>query len=501
MSKKRAIFQPLGLATILTLGFGVVIGLLVGWFEYFGEGIRGGGTIYEYISVSTDGTVFIQQINVKPGSYTSYKYFSLERKEISLKKDWEGLPNATLVGPGTLDKIGSPPGIENRIAAFRGREQPNNPDETDNWYFIHNGAMDGKGYFAGYNGRFKNCIGYIGLKGSSPDLPPPEEWFPMEGRKMQQTSIAMNAGFFRRTSTVPSRGWHSEEFEIPDWKVVFISGNRLLDVDLTNGQVQTLATSPDMISVAELLSYAASPNADATSGRQFHQHIVLRTSDRILILDAKGKQLYSYIIPKAAQMSDFYFSELGDEKALLHYSPNKLSYFSRNRTLLWIDRDGKILRRKDVALESTYSLEITSYDAWKFALGVPASVAMIGYAAVAAPMSYLGEETAPNYTEALKRSVSETWLPLVAVCILSAVLAWFCYRRQRRMAQPWAWIWAGFVFLFGVPGFLGYLFHRRWPVLETCHVCGHAVPHDRENCSACGSEFPRLAPKGIEVFA
>jgi predicted amidophosphoribosyltransferase len=58
-----------------------------------------------------------------------------------------------------------------------------------------------------------------------------------------------------------------------------------------------------------------------------------------------------------------------------------------------------------------------------------------------------------------------------------------------------------FVFILGVPGLLAYRFHRRWPVLEACPACKQDVPHDREACSHCGSEFPRPEPKGTEVFA
>jgi hypothetical protein len=48
---------------------------------------------------------------------------------------------------------------------------------------------------------------------------------------------------------------------------------------------------------------------------------------------------------------------------------------------------------------------------------------------------------------------------------------------------------------------VGYLFHRRWPVMDACPACGRPVPRDRDSCAACGAEFPPPALKGIEVFA
>jgi predicted amidophosphoribosyltransferase len=58
-----------------------------------------------------------------------------------------------------------------------------------------------------------------------------------------------------------------------------------------------------------------------------------------------------------------------------------------------------------------------------------------------------------------------------------------------------------FVLLGGIPALLGYLWHRRWPVLEPCPACGQVVPRDREQCARCGVEFPVPKRHGIEVFA
>ena len=41
-----------------------------------------------------------------------------------------------------------------------------------------------------------------------------------------------------------------------------------------------------------------------------------------------------------------------------------------------------------------------------------------------------------------------------------------------------------------MPGWIGYRFGRRWPVIEPCPACGRPVPRDREVCAACHREFP-----------
>src|SRR4030067_683646 len=72
-----------------------------------------------------------------------------------------------------------------------------------------------------------------------------------------------------------------------------------------------------------------------------------------------------------------------------------------------------------------------------------------------------------------------TWPGLLISLVLSAGALWVCVRRQRQYALPWTPIWAVFVFVFGIPGLLGYLFHRAWPVREECPACGEPSPHDR----------------------
>ena len=58
-----------------------------------------------------------------------------------------------------------------------------------------------------------------------------------------------------------------------------------------------------------------------------------------------------------------------------------------------------------------------------------------------------------------------------------------------------------FAFIFGLPGWIAYRFHRTWPVLEECPACHQPSPRDREDCLDCGKAFPPPPLKGIEVFA
>jgi hypothetical protein len=101
----------------------------------------------------------------------------------------------------------------------------------------------------------------------------------------------------------------------------------------------------------------------------------------------------------------------------------------------------------------------------------------------------------------LRRALFDTWPQSLVQIILSAVLGWMCWRRQRLDTERGTWAWMTFVVLFGLPGWLGYIWHRRWPVLAACPACGRKAPRDREDCAGCLAEFPLRSLTGAELFA
>ncbi len=97
--------------------------------------------------------------------------------------------------------------------------------------------------------------------------------------------------------------------------------------------------------------------------------------------------------------------------------------------------------------------------------------------------------------------VKASILPFLVIAAISLGLAIWCYVRHRQYSKHGALTWAIFVFLFGAPGFIGYLLHRRWPATEKCANCGTTSPRDRDACLNCNTEFPLPALTGIEIFA
>jgi hypothetical protein len=503
MSTRNKILKPLGLALILTLGFGIFIGAIAFWCIAIGGGFNTPSDVFEFLQILADGTPAIVQR--ERHSVTS-SYRSLDGKEL-MKADildgnelvnanyHQSLDGGELAGPVDLESVRFPLDAENRIQPF----SDNLPSPTI-WYFIHDGKLDGKGYFMGFDSRSKSCVGYLGRQGACSDVPPAENWFSMDGRKMSANRMWVRPGFFpgfRRdyiTTIYDIDSFYSRGFK----NVAMISGDELLQINFQNRLITTLLKSSNMVSVARFPTAAAFQNKPKSDEKSKY-FLAVRTSVSVILFDAEGKRIQTFVIPEDLRGELFTFYVIGDEKALVlreRRHPN----CKVGEQLTWIDVSGKVLRQEEVTLLGRDLHPFSKAYGWETAFAVPAPVAML-FIMVAGPMSYIDLKVETNYSSAFVRFLPNIWPQLLVVCILGTILAWFCYRRQRRMALPWTCVWVGFVFLFGVPGFLGYLFHRRWPVLEKCHVCEHAVPHDREKCSSCGSEFPVPTQKGIEVFA
>jgi hypothetical protein len=131
----------------------------------------------------------------------------------------------------------------------------------------------------------------------------------------------------------------------------------------------------------------------------------------------------------------------------------------------------------------------------------PTALPMDAFLLAGGPL--LSQATSPSsYTESLAQFVTDLLAGLIGIHLLCGMLAWVSYRHGSLYALPRSHrlAWAAFVFLFGLPGWIGFLTHRRWPVLERCPSCTQQVPADRDACSACAKPFPESALKGIEVF-
>ncbi len=206
MSKPTGILRPLGLAAVLAIGFGAVFALAAGWGISIWDSLRHGERVGESVMVRQDGTPLIQ-CNRYDGYQSHATYHTLDGSEVPEPVEhvtnlW--LEGASLRMPGRGWPL-FPLDGEDRVWRFHdGLENWEN-----SWYFVDDGARDGRGYFVGYDGQSKLRAGFIGRDGFRPDQPPVEQWFPMDGVKLARTGhspepkttprmASTNHGCFRR---------------------------------------------------------------------------------------------------------------------------------------------------------------------------------------------------------------------------------------------------------------------------------------------------------------
>ena len=480
MKKKTYLLHSLGLAALLSVGFAIVLGILVMWCVTVFQS-KSNWEYSESIGVYQDGPVIYRCAPLSPQTET----LTLDRKKIENLDGKLHAFSATLEGTRKLEHVEFPLHGYERIAALSdGGEPPNY------WYFIHDGKREGKGYFVGFNSRSKSFIGYIGQNGLVQALPKQDDWFPFDGRKLGDYEMpglqpAIRASYEPNVMINSSYG--------RSYRPVMISGDRLLQIDLHTGVSRELMKSPDMVSL-----FVSPMPEKFLKNYNWGDGVVLRTGDRVISFDTENKYSDSYVLPEELRKGRFTFHILGKDKAIVERILDSWSRFE----LVWIDASGKISQRKEVELEGQGKPFRPKQERWAATLSMPSPLGVALWSLVLFPSNIQQPMRAYlDYRDAIGISLPLAILPFLLICIPSAVLAFLCYRRQHRYALPWTLVWVAFVFLLGVPGYFGYRFHRRWAVLDDCPACKKNVPRDRENCSACGTSFPLPERKGIEVFA
>jgi hypothetical protein len=477
MSNRKAILRSLALALVLATGFAVVYGFLVGWLGEVWERLREKTVVMEYIDVRYDGQPLIHRaVAYRGGQTDSYK--SLDGAEVPPTTDRQ--IGAALIVPREREFGEFPVDASRRVRVFYG-----GGSQDENWFFVWDGQHEGHGYFVSFDKKSKLCIGYIGRHGACTARPAQEDCFPVAGvglADMWSGPCAM----FPSGASYNGYGTMYVGYFAPE-KIHLISGNQLLQVDLLKRSVATMIDSADLVSLG-----TAEPKASkAPASAEIRQTLMaVRTADHVLLFDPSGKQQSTFTIPADLRTINFTFYDLDNENALLSIEGDEF---------VWIDASGNILKRKKVTLENSRRDEGPA-KATMLAAIAPAPIMIgVGVAISAAEDAFQGQSS--NYSAALRKTLSWVWPALLAVSILSLVLAWLCYRRQRRFAQTYTIAWVTFVLIFGLPGLVGYLVYRRWPVREACPACQAVAPRDRDACAACGKEFPAPKPQGIEVFA
>jgi len=364
--------------------------------------------------------------------------------------------------------------------------------ETAHWYLIHDDQIEGHAYFVGYDYLTKALVGFVGKDGLVELRPPEDRQFALDMRRIAPSghygSAVVTAGYGGHSGFGPQS---YEQLHLPALTVYLLSGDELWLADLRRGMARRLGRYPAALD----LKLAPLPPGAMDAPEKIEENLMLRTHTEMIKLSLEGEELKRWPIPdEARETLSFEWYDAGDDRAVVRYTRR---YPERHRedVLIWIAADGSVVRHETAKLlqRGTGPMEAGFLAA---VMPMPTLYTFLFYKFASVSVAS-GPQQFNNFAQAL----ALYWPGLLVVYVLAALLAGLAYRRQTRYALPGAAAWAVFVFLLGVPGWLAYRWHRRWPVLADCGACHRPAPRDRETCSACGHLFNPPLLVGTEVFA
>jgi hypothetical protein len=399
---------------------------------------------YEQIRLLPDGTPVIDRQDWYSGART---FLDGDRSPLEAEPDERFLESARLSSRESerrqflfdlfhIDR-GRDEGVI-RVGTARGRE---------NWYFISGDAPADRGYFVGYDALSRRLVGYIGAIGFQEEPLPAADQFPIDpdGLSYGSRNVLQNDGL-----------------------VYLLSGSRLMSVDLAGREVRELTAEVESMGTGWIVDAVAPETQPAAATRPF---VAVRTRTHVEAWDRNGRRFGRYVI-RPGFVSErhlwFYLTASGD--ALLSV-PGEES----------VTREEHVERRVGFASIGPASEQATfevilhepiprgpyivseELELNAITAGVPAPLTAATFALGINPWGR-SIYTDQSFGEALSESAASTWPALVFVSLLAAGLTWLVHRRQQAHHLPTSLAWLAFVFVLGVPGWLGYRLHRRWPV-------------------------------------
>jgi len=496
---KSRLFRPLLWAATLAIGFGTFWALLVVWPATAIEGARqvaqGDTVFWEQLVVRSDGTPLIESTPRANRSHSTYRDLSGRAQEAPDGSDL--LPGLSMRGEhGKPGFFSGQPGWGQRLKLF-----VNVQDPVVLWYFVHDGKLEGAGYFVGYERESNRRVGFIGLLGFRSHPVPIDEWIPVRTPLLRDysewssepMSINWRPGLLLRQ-------FRPDQWDLLPHLVVHVpSGNRLRLVDLTTRTVKTVFETPEPIESWGIPAHSYwAPDRPSKE-----QPILVRTGQQIRTLNRNYQVTRVFTIPtEADRKSPVDWYEIGNGQAIVAFYRPRATRGAVNiwpQTIYRIADDGTIQDRFEVILQTRTLRLSEEMGGFLLALAVPAPAILV----VIEPLSLMGVDQARSYPAAVSAMLKLLWPSLLVVFALTLVLAVVTKRRSRAfgLSKREQLAWTVFVLLLGLPAYAGCLLYRRWPIRQPCPNCHARAPRDRAACAECGTRFPDPALKGIEIFA
>lgn len=340
------------------------------------------------------------------------------------------------------------------------------------WFLVLADRSTGRACFEGYHRLSAMRVGWIGMEGFTVTPLAPEAHFTVDAALFRTwpTRILLTAEqvdwktrYFDAPNTTPGQSPLSKH------EVVLHAGERLFLVDLAKQTTEELLPGATVYSVDSTVRPRHFQSTDSSIGSEdvfkLDSYITARTVDRVVLLSPRTKVREEYSLPDDLKVRDFRISLPTNGNAVFQsretISPEQLTTDQRyTMDVQSLASDAKERLSAQVTLHAVRTLNFsrrTQLSVCALALPAPLLSPLL-------PTLQIAEEDSLTFMAAIPKALAYVWPALVVVAIVAIALTCWTDRRQRSLGLGRNVSWLVFVFLLGVPGFVAYLVHRRWPI-------------------------------------
>jgi hypothetical protein len=501
MALEKNTWQQLSLALILTVGLALIWGMLAGWgLSILEKKVWPNHRIYESIAVTNEGTPLISTQTTDGFNHHEITYRTLDGLQATASRNTL-LDGANVQAPAKLPSSGvGPVKWQYRITGISDLGRP-----PVAWYLVRDAQPLGHAYLEGYDQQTKLLVGYLGRNGFASSVPPKEEQF--EHNTMSygwmQGSVCTTGYLSGGNEAVHYHNSADFEQDFPKWVLFLVDGNRLQEVNLRTRKVKTLYQSPDLLGVSLLATREAMAKGDKEGDKEkMERRLMLRLTDRILLLDRATSEEQQYLLPESMQKLVLSVYSIDNGQLLMVSQNYGAEVRNRNQhELIWFSPTGQMVQHKEVSLAWLGPSMSDQAQSAMVSLVAPIPLGWMVGGSIVAPLVMIQDNQVPNYSAGLQKIIAEGWPGLMISTLLAFASAGFTLRLHHRYHRPHPSLWCWFVFLLGPAGLMAYWLGHHRASLETCSACGRTVPRDRDGCAACGETFAAPELIGTEVFA
>jgi hypothetical protein len=486
MNKTLPLSRSLLITSLVAMGIAAAWFMVAAWLISTVLRAMQGRDSYENIHVTITGEPVIVRTS-QGNSQTTEKILSLSGEPVKVKSQDLLYPQAIEAANRTR-AIRQRPGWQSRLVEANDGGIP-----PIYWYMIHDGQSPGHTYGIGFHSTTRTVVAYFSRSGFRDSLPPHDDWFAIAGHNGMQSASTLE--------------FYGQE---PQWMMgtpqgLLLADGKLWKIDFANRQIAKIQDCPEAFALGHVWRILSELPPQSMQGEYWSAQTItpsdalLREPESLLIVNQHSGESHRFALPPELQKQMLAGSLLPDGKLLLIAQQD---WTDSDVDVVWLTSSGEIAKQQVVHQKSHYQTPSLAAIGWTSALSAPWPLANASITFVGLPLGHFADDNEDlDYQASLAKVLWNTWPSIVAVIALSCAVAPLAYRRQKRFGLPNPAAWAAFAFLFGIPGWIAYRFHRIWPVLDECPACHQPSPRDREACLDCGKPFPPPPLKGIDVFA